>query len=231
MNTQSAPIPKPATEKEQSWSADEELFRYDPLAELIEQGFKTDDAKGLEVHTYASKPTAPNKQKRVRLNPRPRTASKARVCKLITDKAATPGGFASRDALPGNTKNAYKVACDMCKLGLLVSARVGKAMRHFTTQAGADAWEKAERQEWLLRHRDRRPASERPPRVRQVKIAKVEPAQSLILRKPWAAPVPRIAAEVVHTARTRYMIIPTPAPRNTTYSTTFQHGAMRSMHP
>ena len=69
----------------------------------------------------------------------------------ITTKAARPGGFAVADVRGHSDKSAYTSCAKLVAKGLLFRAKISTArVRHFATQAAADAYKRAEARKRML---------------------------------------------------------------------------------
>lgn len=152
------------------------------------------------------------------------TLSKRQKGKLLLAEilrcAALPDGFSISNAPPEIAKTSAWGRCqELVKAGEIVSIVADYGIKHyFTTQEAADKF----REVFLVRSKNR--ATER------VARNAYKPKSVAIVRKPYVPPKPKVDAEIVHTAQTRYVIAQTPPQRFVAFERpSFVHGGMSAM--
>ena len=137
--------------------------------------------------------------------PSQRKQQAAALRQLIIDKCATPQGFCIHDVPPEQHCAAYKHLDDMRLAAVIFRGQIAKNFkaRYFDTAARADAWRLAQ----LL---TKKPAA-------------------IWLRSKSKTAGPRVEAVISYMPNYKHTVIPTPAPKNTTYYSPFVRTGMRAM--
>jgi hypothetical protein len=153
----------------------------------------------------------PEKQSKAK-NPEQKIAINIARLELVTRKAATPEGFATTDNVAGFI-NLTRFCQTLAGQGALIVAKPRPGVvRYFNSQAGADTFTAAN----LI-------APIKPKQVRNR-----APMRLHITRQP-PKPATRRDAEIIWPVGVKHTIMPTLAPRNTTFSHSFLHGSMGVM--